>query len=125
VPIVSCVEEITVLRGADSTGWNATIRCSVYHVPFTRRRQVVLSPNRKLAAQALILLMRLDSELKYARADWNPDRFRRVMRVRPKAVARLLRRWDKLNPSPRIPLGNLRRRYHANLAGHLYPVSQD
>ncbi len=73
----------------------------------------------------MTLLMRLDTDLKSARADWNQDRFRRLMRLRPKAVARLRRRWERLNPSPQIPLGSLRRRYHANIAGHLCPVSQD
>jgi hypothetical protein len=123
--IVSCVEEIAVSRDANSKGWNATIRCYVYPFPFTRSREVVLSPDRKLATQAMTLLMRLDIDLKHARADWNQDRFRRLMRVRPRAVGRLRRRREKLNPSPRIPLGSLRRRYHANLAGHLYPVPQD
>ena len=33
---------------------------------------------------------------------------------------RLRRRWAKIAPTPAIPLGSLRRRYHANLAGYLY-----
>jgi len=82
--------------------------------------QFVLSGERLLAAQALQLLMRLDRELREARADWNQDRFRRVMRARSKAVARVRRRWNILNPAPAIGLGTLRRRYHANLAGYLY-----
>ncbi len=80
----------------------------------------VLSGERLLAAQALQLLMRLDRELREARADWNQDRFRRVMRARCNAVARVRRRWNSLNPAPAIGLGKLRRRYHANLAGYLY-----
>lgn len=123
LPIVSCVEEIAIPRDAQSNRRNATIRCYVYSVPF--RPQVVLSRDRKLAAQAMTLLMGIDRELRCARADWNEDRFRRLMRIRPRAVTRLRRRWEKLSPSPRIPLGSLRRRYHANLAGHLYPVPQD
>jgi hypothetical protein len=79
-----------------------------------------LSGNRLLAAQALQLLMRLNRELKEARADWNQDRFRRVMKARSKAVSRVQRRWNSLNPAPAIGLGKLRRRYHASLAGHLY-----
>jgi hypothetical protein len=79
-----------------------------------------LSGERLLAAEALGLLMRLDRELKEARAAWNQDRFRRVMRARAKAVSRVRRRWSSLNPVPTIKLGNLRRRYHANLAGYLY-----
>ena len=80
----------------------------------------MLSRESSLAAQALQLLMRLDRALREARADWNQDRFRRVMRARSGAVARVRRRWNSLNPAPAIGLGELRRRYHANLAGYLY-----
>src|SRR5918995_6138050 len=79
----------------------------------------VLSGERLLAAQALQLLIRLDLELREARADWNQDRFRRVMRARSKAVSRVRRRWSSVNPVPAIGLGKLRRRYHANLARYL------
>ena len=75
---------------------------------------------RLLAAQAMQLLLRLDSELLEARAQWNQDWFRRIMRVRPRAVSRLRRRWTNLNPTPAVRLGSLRRHYHANLAGYLY-----
>ena len=81
---------------------------------------LVLSGERLLAAQALELLMRLDHELREARADWNQDRFRRVMKARSKAVSRVRRRWNSLSPAPAIGLGELRRRYHSNLAGYLY-----
>jgi hypothetical protein len=84
------------------------------------RRPLVLTGERLLASQAIRLLMRLDSELLEARAQWNQDWFRRIMRIRPKAVLRLRRRWAKLHPTPVIPLGTLRRRYHANLASYLY-----
>ena len=79
-----------------------------------------LSGERLLAAEALRLLTRLDRELREARADWNQDRFRRVMRARAKAVSRVRRRWSSLTPAPAIALGKLRRRYHANLACYLY-----
>jgi hypothetical protein len=79
-----------------------------------------LSGERLLAAQALQLLRRLDRELKEARAEWNRDRFRRIMRARPKAGSRLRRRWSRVDPPPPIGLGTLRRRYHANIAGYLY-----
>ena len=82
--------------------------------------EVVLSGERLLACQALQLLMGLDRELKVARADWNQDRFRRVMRVRSKAVLRVRRRWNSLDPAPALALGELRLWYHANLAGYLY-----
>jgi len=39
-----------------------------------------------LAAQAMRLLMRLDSELLEARAQSNQDWFRRVMHIRPRAA---------------------------------------
>lgn len=81
---------------------------------------ITLAGERLLAAQAMQLLLRLDSELREARAQWNQDWFRRIMRIRPKAVSRLRRRWANLNPTPAVPLGGLRRRHHANLAGHLY-----
>jgi hypothetical protein len=82
--------------------------------------QWVLSGERLLAAQALQLLMRMDQALREARADWNQDRFRRVMKARSKAVSRVRRRWSNLDPAPAVGLGRLRRRYHANLAGYLY-----
>lgn len=102
-----------------------TIRCYLYSTIGPRTWATVMSRERLLAAQALRLLMRLDRELREARADWNQDRFRRLMRLRPTVVARLRRRWEKLNPPSSIPLGSLCRRYHANIAGHLCPVAQD
>ena len=90
-----------------------------FRVLYWEARPIVLTGERLLAAQALRLYMRLDSELREARAQWNQDWFRRLMRVRPKAVLRLRRRWAKLDPMPAIPLGGLGRRYHANLARYL------
>jgi hypothetical protein len=87
-------------------------------------RPIAWTGERLLAAEALRLLMRLDRELREARAQWNQDWFRRVMRVRPQAVLRLRRRWAKIDPTPAIPLGNLRRRYHANSAGFLHEALQ-
>src|ERR1051326_1356774 len=84
----------------------------------------VFSGERLLAAQALQLLMRLDRELREARADWNQDRFRRLMKARAGAVSRVRRRWNSLDPMPAVALGKLRRRYHANLAGYLYETSK-
>jgi hypothetical protein len=75
---------------------------------------------RLLAYQAMWLLMRLDTEMRCARADFNDDRFRRIMQARSKAVVRLRRRWAMLNPQPQIALGSLHRRYHANLARYLH-----
>jgi len=81
---------------------------------------VVLTGSRLLTLEAMRLLIALDRDLREARAQWNQDWFRRLMRIRPKAVSRLRRRWAKLDPPPAIPLGPLRRRYHANLARYLY-----
>ena len=81
---------------------------------------VVLTRSRLLTFEAMHLLISLDRDLREARAQWNHDWFRRLMRIRPKAVSRLRRRWTKLDPPPAIPLGTLRRPYHANLARYLY-----
>jgi hypothetical protein len=82
----------------------------------------VLPLERLLAAEAMQLLIRLDRDLQEARAQFNQDWFRRLMRVRPKAVLRLRRRWPQISgPSP-IPLGPLRRRYHSNLARYSYQL---
>ena len=82
---------------------------------------VELTGDRLLTFEAMHLLISLDRDLREARAQWNQDWFRRLMRIRPKAVSRLRRRWAKLDTPPAIPLGTLRRRYHANLARYLYP----
>lgn len=123
VPIIRCVEEVSAPRGVRANGWALTIRCYAYPAITTAPRKS-LPPERELAAQAMTLFMRIESDVREARVDWNQDRFRRLVRLRLRAVARLRRRWEKLNPSPRIPLGNLRRRYHASIAGHLCPDSQ-
>lgn len=101
-----------------------TIRCYLYSTVCPRNWPKVMSRERLLGAQALLLLTRLDAELRDARADWNHDRFRRLMHVRSNAVNRLLRRWSQINPTPRVPLGSLRRRYHSSLAGHLYTANE-
>lgn len=82
---------------------------------------VVLTGSRLLTFEAMHLLISLDRDLREARAQWNQDWFRRLMRIRPKALSRLRRRWAKLDPPPAIPLGTLKRRYHANLSRYLYP----
>jgi len=115
---INCIEERTDPRAADASGGALTIRCYVYPLVTTSPRPT-WKPDRKLVFEAMTLLRYLDRELRAARADWNQDRFRRLMRVRPIVVARLRRRWEILNPLPPIPLGTLRRRYHANLAGYL------
>lgn len=109
---------------SDESVSTVVVRC--YLDPTVRfvKRPAPLSVERLLAVQALRLLMSLDSELRGARADWNQDRFRRVMRARSQAALRVLRRWYRVNPPPSVPLGSLRRRYHANLAGYLYQVKE-
>ena len=86
---------------------------------------IVLVGERLLTAEAMRLLMRLDRDLMEARSQFNQDWFRRVMRIRKKAVSRLRRRWENVDPRPVLPLGDLRRRYHANLAGYLYQSCSD
>ena len=115
---INCIEERTDPRGANASGKALTIRCYVYPLVTTSPRQVP-KPDRKLAFEAMTLLIRLDRDLRETRADWNQDRFRRLMRLRQRVVTRLRRRWLVLNPQPSIRLGTLRRRYHANLAGYL------
>jgi hypothetical protein len=102
-----------------------TIRC--YSLPPLMRpaTTVSLTADRLLAFEAMRLLIRIDGMLREARADWNQDRFRRLMRLRTRTAALFRRRWAKLDRPPVVVLEALRRRYHANLAGHLYPVSQD
>ena len=124
IPILSCVEEVSTAPVLGANQRPATIRCYVYTVSAPSLPQPALRADQELAAQAMSLLIRIDAEMKYARADWNDDRFRRLMHLRSKAVFRLQRRWARLNPKPRIPLGTLRRRYHANLAGHLYEATR-
>lgn len=85
---------------------------------------VVLTGGRLLTYEAMHLLILLDRDLREARAQWNQDWFRRLMRIRPKAVSRLRRRWAKLDPPPAIPLGTVKRRYHANLSKYLYHVPE-
>src|SRR5689334_6061736 len=118
---INCVEEVASLAAVRTS----TIRCYLYPPLTARALWPKLSPDRELTVEAIRLLIRLDSELREARADWNDDRFRRLMRLRPQAVNRLRRRWEKLNPPPHLSLGNLRRRYHASIAGHLYAVPKD
>lgn len=82
-----------------------------------------LCVERVLTFQAMLLLIRLDRALLEARAQWNQDWFRRVMRVRKLAVRRLQRRWSSIQPPPKLPLGKLRRRHHPNIA--LFQKSED
>lgn len=118
---INCIEERTGTRAVNASGGALTIRCYAYPLVTTSPRPY-LKPARKLAVEAMTLLMRLDRDLREARADWNQDRFRRLMRLRPRVVSRLRRRWESLNPQPSISLGTLRRRFHANIAGHLYQL---
>ena len=100
---------------------SASVRASSHVLPDAD--SVVLTGGRLLSFEAMHLLISLDRDLREACAQWNQDWFRRLMRIRPKAVSRLRRRWAKLDPSPAIPLGTLKRRYHANLSKYLYHLS--
>src|SRR5437016_9664349 len=114
-PILSCVEEVRALPDAKSSTATFTIKCYVFS-SVAGSTLTALRPDRRLAAQAMTLLMRIDGALRLARADWNEDRFRRLMRLRSKVVKRVQRRWAMLESKPRMALGSLRRRYHASLA---------
>src|ERR1043166_268551 len=116
--LINCVEEVGPLAAVRCS----TIRCYMYPPLTSSTLQPRLRPDREVTRQALALLMRIDAGLRDARADWNEDRFRRLMRLRPKAVRRLRRRWVRLDPKPVLPLGNLRRRYHSNIAAYLNPI---
>ena len=74
-----------------------------------------LCVERVLTLQAMLLLIHLDRAQLEARAQWNQDWFRRVMRVRKSAVRRLQRRWSSIQPRPKLALGKLSRRYHPNI----------
>ena len=120
IPIIKCIEETALIAPVGSL----TIRCYMYPPLVASALRPRLPLNRELSVQAMSLLLSIDSGLREARADWNEDRFRRLMRLRPRAVRRLHRRWDKLDCQPVMPLGSLRRRYHANIAGYLHAVAQ-
>ncbi len=113
---MSAITKTTPLQGASA----AASREGVSGAVTAEALPFALGGSRLLAFQALQLLMRLDRDLLEARAQWNQDWFRRLMRIRPRAVRRLTRRWERLTPTPSIRLGTLRRRYHANLACYLY-----
>ena len=83
-----------------------------------------LPENCLLALRALRLLRLLDRELEEARAQWNQDWFRRVMRVRARAIARLQRRWERVFPGAPLEAKDLRRRYHANVGLYLYKPAE-
>ena len=112
--------ESNLVNGRSSGSDANVIRCYFDAEVSCWTARFALSGERLLAAQALQLLMNLDWELREARADWNQDRFRRVMKARSKALSRVRRRWNSVNPAPAIGLGKLRRRYHANLSSYLY-----
>ena len=97
-----------------------TIRCYQLIPLLLPATKVSLTGDPLLVFEATRLLIRLDEMLREARADWNQDRFRRLMRLRTRTAARLRRRWAKLDRPPVVVLGALRRRYHANLACYLY-----
>jgi len=91
----------------DASQDTASISCERLYAPLEEAPPSALTGDRLLAFEALRLLMRLDRDLREARAQWNQDWFRRVMHARSRAVPRLQRRWESLDPLPAIPLGSL------------------
>jgi hypothetical protein len=77
-----------------------------------------VSQEHLLAVQALQLVMRVDRDLREARAQWNQDWFRRLMRLRRKVIRRLHRRLFLFAARRKSIIGLLRRRYHPNIAMH-------
>ena len=67
---------------------------------------IILTGERLLTAQAMRLLMCIDRDFREARYQMNQDWFRRLMRIRKKAVTRLRRRWDAIIPPPLLSLGS-------------------
>ena len=118
----AALSKLTEPEGAsqDTAGFGPERLCALRE----EARPTTLTGDRLLAVEALQLLMRLDRDLREARAQWNQDWFRRVMHARSKAVLRLKRRWKTIDPPPAVPLGSLTRRYHANLAEYLYQPRQ-
>ena len=118
---MSAILKTTPLQGASAAAGREGVSAGAVSLT-AEALPFALVGDRLLAFQALQLLMRLDRDLLEARAQWNQDWFRRLMRIRPRAIRRLARRWEGLTPTPSIRLGTLRRRYHANLARYLYDL---
>ena len=108
------------IEETSSTLTGGRLKCEELEELCAEAKPAVLVGERLLTAQAMRLLMGLDRDLREARAQFNQDWFRRVMRVRKKAVSRLRRRWEKIHPAPAMQLGRLRRRYHAHIARYLH-----
>jgi hypothetical protein len=117
--VFSNLTESDALLNDDAVQEPVSVRESS-RVLLPERDSVELTGGHLLTFEAMHLLISLDRDLREARAQWNQDWFRRLMRIRPKAVSRLRRRWAKLDPPPAITLGTLKRRYHANLSKYLY-----
>src|SRR5258708_26393423 len=101
-PILSCVEEVRALPDAKSSTTTFTIKCYVFSL-VADSTLTALRPDRRLAAQAITLLMQIDGALRLARADWNEDRFRRLMRLRSTAVRRVHGGGQCLPPTLECP----------------------
>ena len=61
------------------------------------------------------IVIDIERDLAEARAQWNVDWFRRLMRALPKAVIRLKRRWEA-ESVPDCSFRGISARYHANIA---------
>jgi hypothetical protein len=87
---MSAILKTKPLQGASAASSREVVSASAGSVggvlALTEALPIALAGDRLLAFQALQLLMRLDRDLLEARAQWNQDWFRRLMRIRPKSA---------------------------------------
>ena len=90
------------IEETSSTLTGGRLKCEELEELCAEAKPIVLVGQRLLTAQAMRLLMRSDRDLREARCQVNQDWFRRLMRVRGRAVSQLRRRWEKIQPVPAL-----------------------
>ncbi len=76
------------IEETSSTLTGDRLKCEELEELCAEAKPIVLVGERLLTAQAMRLLMRIDRDLREARCQMNQDWFRRLMRVRGRAVSR-------------------------------------